>query len=184
VEGSDVRIISIFEIEAGALIQSIIPQASSDKIAEIKWLQPHFASADGQLKAVVQSFIIEVDGQSITKMDWEGTFLLELLLTPLMLALLVPFLRRGEQMTVTAFSKCWLLPTIWGAAVIQMIGLLAVNLGLSKAPSYATVIIPVSTIYPILTTFLAFWRLRERIPVVPLVGGMAGVLGVVILSLG
>jgi drug/metabolite transporter (DMT)-like permease len=122
--------------------------------------------------------------QSIVKMGgWQNTFLIEILLTPLTLALLVPLIKGEERITVNGFRKGWLLPAIWGAAVIQMFGLLAVNLGLSNAATNTTAVVAISTMYPMVTILLAFRHLRERVPFVPLLGGIAGVLGVVILSL-
>lgn len=61
----DVEIIQIVELEAGKLIQSIIPQASTQNIKKILWLVPHFADQDGNLKALVQSFLIKSNGKNI-----------------------------------------------------------------------------------------------------------------------
>jgi len=122
--------------------------------------------------------------RGIKSMGWESTLLVELLVVPVALGFLVPFIRGSEQVAVKAFRARWLLPAVWGAAIIQMVGLLAVNLGLSKIPNNAAVVIAVSSCYPALTIFLAFRHLRERIPLAPLLGGLVSVAGVVLLSLG
>lgn len=49
---------SLVEIEAGHIIQSGLPEATPDAVRAIPWLQPEFAT-DGNLKAVIQSFIVE-----------------------------------------------------------------------------------------------------------------------------
>ena len=54
----DVEIIQIFEVDAGPIIEDILPQATPQKIKEITWLYPHFADEEGRLKAVVQAFVV------------------------------------------------------------------------------------------------------------------------------
>jgi glyoxylase-like metal-dependent hydrolase (beta-lactamase superfamily II) len=54
-----VKIMQIVEIEAGEVIQAILPQATPANIKKIGWLCPHFADENGNLKAVVQAFVIE-----------------------------------------------------------------------------------------------------------------------------
>jgi len=60
-----VEIYQIIELEAGELIQEIIPEATHENIKTIDWLYPHFANQDGSLKALVQSFLIKSDGKNI-----------------------------------------------------------------------------------------------------------------------
>jgi len=132
----------------------------------------------GTLKQTNTNFDAEI------KMDWAATFLIELLATPIVLILLSPLIKGSEDVTFKALRVGWRLPIIWWAAIIQMLGLLAVNLGLTKVPDSAPVVIAISACYPVLTIFLALRHLQERIPLVPLLGGVVGVAGVVILSLG
>jgi glyoxylase-like metal-dependent hydrolase (beta-lactamase superfamily II) len=63
-----VKIIQIVELEAGDIIQEILPNATPDIIKKISWLQPHFADKKGKLKALVQSFIIDT-GDKIILID-------------------------------------------------------------------------------------------------------------------
>jgi len=56
----EISVHSFVEIlDAGEVIQEVIPDATADNIKAIPWLQPDFADADGKLKAVVQSFGIK-----------------------------------------------------------------------------------------------------------------------------
>ena len=57
----DATITQIFETEAGAILQSGLPEATPDRVAEIAWLQPAFASIDGHLNGVVQAFVVEAN---------------------------------------------------------------------------------------------------------------------------
>jgi glyoxylase-like metal-dependent hydrolase (beta-lactamase superfamily II) len=61
----DVEIYQLIEIEAGEIIQTIIEGATPEAIRSISWLQPHFANADGSLRALVQSFLIKSAGRNI-----------------------------------------------------------------------------------------------------------------------
>lgn len=61
----DIKITSIIEIEGGDLIQEIIPNATPENIAKISWLKPYFADENNNLKALVQSFVIETNNECI-----------------------------------------------------------------------------------------------------------------------
>jgi len=60
-----VEIYQIVELEAGEIIQSIIPKATPENIKKIDWLMPHFADNNGNLKALVQGFLIKSEGKNI-----------------------------------------------------------------------------------------------------------------------
>jgi glyoxylase-like metal-dependent hydrolase (beta-lactamase superfamily II) len=60
-----VKITRIVEIEATGGMSRIIPDATRDKIQDIGWLFPHFASADGRLRGAIHSLIIETPGHKI-----------------------------------------------------------------------------------------------------------------------
>lgn len=61
----DVEIFQIVELEAGAIIQSIIKNATPENIRSIEWLYPHFADESGNLKALVQGFLIKSNNKYI-----------------------------------------------------------------------------------------------------------------------
>lgn len=61
----DVEIQQIIEIEAGKIIQSIMPDATLENVKKIKWLYPNYANKNGILKASVQSFLIKSNGKYI-----------------------------------------------------------------------------------------------------------------------
>lgn len=60
-----VTIHQVIEMYDNELIQSIIPKATTSEIQLMKWLQPHFATKEGSLKTLVQSFVIQADGKNI-----------------------------------------------------------------------------------------------------------------------
>lgn len=60
-----VKITRIVEIEATGGMSRIIPDATRDKVQEIGWLYPHFASADGRLRGAIHSLIVETPTKTI-----------------------------------------------------------------------------------------------------------------------
>lgn len=61
----EVEIFQVVEMEGGELIQSSIKNATPENIKKIEWLYPNFADEDGNLKALVQSFLIKSKGKNI-----------------------------------------------------------------------------------------------------------------------
>ncbi len=61
----NVEIVQIVEMEDNELFASFIPEAKPEKILEIEWLRPHFSDEKGNLKALVQSFLVKSNGKNI-----------------------------------------------------------------------------------------------------------------------
>ncbi len=61
----NIKIFQIIEIEAGKIIQSIIPDATPKNVKKMKWLIPSYADENGIFKALVQSFLIKSNGKYI-----------------------------------------------------------------------------------------------------------------------
>jgi drug/metabolite transporter (DMT)-like permease len=126
------------------------------------------------------SFIIH----AISLMSWQTTFLIELVTAPLVLVALTPFIKGKEKVNLRSLRAASAMPVVFAAAILEMGGLLLLNLGLNANPGAGAVVVAVSSCYPVLVIFLALRHLKEQIPLIPLVGGVIGVAGVVILSLG
>lgn len=58
----EISINAVFEVEAGAVIDGILPDATASAKAAIPWLSPRFVDTGGRAKAVVQAFAIEAGG--------------------------------------------------------------------------------------------------------------------------
>lgn len=61
----EVEIIQIVEMEENEIFSSFIPKAKREYIKKIPWLYPNFADERGELKALVQSFLIKSNGKNI-----------------------------------------------------------------------------------------------------------------------
>jgi len=61
----EVEIIQVVEMEENEIFSSFIPEAKRERIKKIKWLRPNFADERGELKSLVQSFIVRSEGKNI-----------------------------------------------------------------------------------------------------------------------
>jgi glyoxylase-like metal-dependent hydrolase (beta-lactamase superfamily II) len=55
----------VHETDAGSIIQAGIAAAKPERLAEISWLAPCFADGEGKMRAVVQAFVIILDGTRV-----------------------------------------------------------------------------------------------------------------------
>jgi len=123
--------------------------------------------------------------QAIDRLGWEVASLIELIFVLLSLVAIVPFIKGNESISVKTLGKKIRNKYILGAGVIQLGGVFALNIGLSvDTVSGGAILIAISACYPILTIFLALRHFKESVKVVPLVGAVIGITGVVVLSLG
>jgi glyoxylase-like metal-dependent hydrolase (beta-lactamase superfamily II) len=61
----EVDVVAVFELEAGGVIQSLLPQATAERLRAVEWLAPRFSDRDGRLAAAIQSFVVRSGGQTI-----------------------------------------------------------------------------------------------------------------------
>jgi glyoxylase-like metal-dependent hydrolase (beta-lactamase superfamily II) len=61
----NIEVVQIVELDAGDIIQRVIPQATPDEVRSIDWLVPYFATREGALKGLVQSFLIRTADRNI-----------------------------------------------------------------------------------------------------------------------
>ncbi|WP_108792305.1 MBL fold metallo-hydrolase [Erythrobacter sp. Alg231-14] len=52
-------------VEQDLVMDGLISKAKPEALAQIPWLHPHFVDADGRMLALVQCFVIEIDGKII-----------------------------------------------------------------------------------------------------------------------
>ncbi len=61
----DVEIFQIVEMVDDELFSSFIPDAKPEAIMKYPWLKPHYVGERGNLKALVQSFVVKSEGKCI-----------------------------------------------------------------------------------------------------------------------
>ncbi|HUS26033.1 MAG TPA: DMT family transporter [Nevskiaceae bacterium] len=122
--------------------------------------------------------------QAVGQLGWELLTAIELAVVVLALALLLPFIKGSEQISVKNLRRYATNRYIVGAGFASLLGTTALNLGLARETASGAIVTAVSASYPVLTMFLALRNFKERVKIVPLVGAVISVAGVVILSLG
>jgi glyoxylase-like metal-dependent hydrolase (beta-lactamase superfamily II) len=61
----DVEITKITELELSAGISRMIPGATPEKVRAVPWLRPHFATADGGLRASIHALVVRTPSMRI-----------------------------------------------------------------------------------------------------------------------
>jgi drug/metabolite transporter (DMT)-like permease len=123
--------------------------------------------------------------QAIKSGDWQIVSVVEFSFVTITLLVLIPFIKGTEVISLETVKQGFLSKFVLGASLIQLLGVVALNLGISKSTaSGGAVITAISACYPILTIFLALKHFEEEVKVVPLLGAFVGIFGVVILSFG
>ncbi len=74
-------------------------------------------------------------------------------------------------------------PFILGAALTQQGGAILLNIGLSGDTTGGSIVVALSACYPVLTTIIAYFYFKERVPYLALAGGLLAIIGIVTLSL-
>lgn len=122
--------------------------------------------------------------QAVGQIGWQLTTLIQVTLSPLTLALLLPFIKGKEPIlhrsTLRIFSNKFLI----GTSTLQLIAVVSMNFGLATLPDLGPVIVAISACYPILTIALSLHHFKEKIQAIPLAGAIVGVIGVIVLSFG
>jgi hypothetical protein len=61
----DATVLRIAELDATAALQGLIPKFDLADVARAEWLTPDFVDEDGQLRGLVQAFVIMIADQVI-----------------------------------------------------------------------------------------------------------------------
>lgn len=138
----------------------------------------------GLLTALIWGSGFALLSQGVQRLGWQLATLIEFGGVLVCLLVVFPFVRKGENIT---FAKLRVLATnkfILAAGLIQLVGVLGLNAGLSIDVASGAVITAISACYPIITVFLALRHFKEKVQLIPLFGGLLSVFGVIVLTLG
>jgi len=121
--------------------------------------------------------------QAISSLGWQAATFLELASLTITFVILLPFIKGREKISLSLLRRMSLNKFILSAALIQLIGVFAINLGMAYETTSGAVIVAISACYPVLTIFLALRHFKEEVKYIPLLGAFISIAGVVILSL-
>ena len=123
--------------------------------------------------------------QAIKRLDWQVVSLIAGTVGSLALLLLLAFTGNRQPMTWFEITSGLRNKYILLAAVIQLLGACALDIGIARSTNASgAVVIAMSATCPLLTVALVLRYTTEQFKFVPIAGGVIGVAGVVLLSLG
>ena len=138
----------------------------------------------GLMTALVWGTGFALLAQGIQRLGWQVASLIEFGGVLVLLAVIIPFVRSSEAITFTKLRRLSTNKYIVGAGLIQLLGVIALNNGISVEASSGAIVTAISACYPILTVFLALRSFKENVKLIPLLGGFISIFGVVVLTLG
>jgi transporter family protein len=121
--------------------------------------------------------------QAISRLGWPVSTLIEAVVGVITLILLIPLVKGDELISTKVIIKGVKNKFILGACIFQLVGSLALIIGISKSSTNGgAVITAISSCYPILVIFVALKHFKEEFKIVPITGSVIGIVGVIILS--
>jgi len=123
--------------------------------------------------------------QAIKRMGWQAASVFEVSVASIGLFALLPIIKGAESFDRKTIVAGFKNKFVVGSALFGIIGLFAINIGLSRSiTTGGAIVTAISACYPILTIFLALRYLKEKVHFFRLAGAVVGISGVVLLSVG
>lgn len=120
-------------------------------------------------------------GQAITASGWEVVTLIQLSAMVPVLGVMMALRREREHVTTPLVLRAFRSPPVVAAGVLQMLAVLAINIGYGLDQAAGTMVVATSAAYPVITMALALRHFDERAGRVALAGAAATVVGVLML---
>ncbi|MEU8079268.1 EamA family transporter [Catellatospora citrea] len=122
--------------------------------------------------------------QAVGRIGWAHTTLIELAFVVLTFLVFLSFAEDRKQVFAKLNYRIAGSRFILGAALIQLVGAVFFNVGLTYGPQAGPIVASLSSTYPAITVLLALRYFRERLDPIPFAGALIGIAGVVMLSVG
>ena len=121
--------------------------------------------------------------QGVKLLGWEVASVVQFSVMAICCLLFMAIMWKPYAINSKTFKDAVKSPFILGAAFTQQAGAILLNIGLSSDTTGGSIVVALSACYPVLTTIIAYFYFRERIPYLALAGGLLAIIGIVILSL-
>jgi drug/metabolite transporter (DMT)-like permease len=122
--------------------------------------------------------------QAVETMDWQTASLVQIIFVFLITVVMAPLIKDNEKVLTKNTLRSFRNPVIVLAGLLQMFGMVIVNVGVGLDSDFAPAVAAVSACYPVLTIFLALKHFKEDFKLIPLAGALVTIGGVIVLSLG
>lgn len=120
-------------------------------------------------------------GEAIIASGWEVVTLVQLIAMVPVLGMMLALRRGRERVTTALVLRAFRNLPVVAAGVLQMLAVLAINIGYGLDQAAGTMVVSTSAAYPVITMVLALRHLDERADRVALAGAAATVAGVLML---
>lgn len=121
-------------------------------------------------------------GEAVSSIGWQKATFVDMWFEFLAVVVLLPFLRGKKKFEFKKLQLKFVAnKNIFGAAIVQVTGFVILNIGLTVSSSSA-IIVAISATYPALTILLALKHFKEKVSLLPMIGAIITVAGVVLLS--
>ena len=121
--------------------------------------------------------------EGVKLLGWQAASLVQFSVLAVCCLLLIVFTRKRYETSFSTIESSIKNPFIIGSAITQQAGAVLLNIGLSGDETGGSIIVALSSCYPVLTTIMAYFLYKERIPLLALAGGALAIAGIVVLSL-
>ena len=121
--------------------------------------------------------------EGVKLLGWQAASLVQFSVLAVCCFLLIVFTRKRYETSFSTMESSIKNPFILGSAITQQAGAVLLNIGLSGDETGGSIIVALSSCYPVLTTIMAYFLYKERIPFLALAGGSLAIAGIVVLSL-
>lgn len=137
----------------------------------------------GLIAAICWGINFALLARSIDRIGWQSATLIQQSCSAVVFISVLPFIANSGYKIIPRLHQVRRSFLI-GAAILQVIGFLALTVGIGRVGDLASIAVAVSACYPVITVFLALRNLGEKFEPVPIIGALTSVIGIIILSIG
>lgn len=121
--------------------------------------------------------------QALRTLDWPSVSLVQLVIVSAVCPMLGSLIAGNEVLLSRASLRIFRNPFILATGLIQMLGIVIINVGIARDTGLAPTVTAISSAYSVITVLLALKSLDEEYKLIPLAGAGLVVAGIVVLSL-
>jgi drug/metabolite transporter (DMT)-like permease len=121
--------------------------------------------------------------EGVKLLGWQAASLVQFGVLAVCCLVLIFFSRRRYDLDWSTMQSAVKNPFILGSAITQQGGATLLNIGLHSDVTGGSIVVALSSCYPVLTTIMAYFFYKEKIPLLALAGGSLAIAGIVVLSI-
>ena len=173
--------ISMLQIGAIIMIMSGVLAASGIFSAKVGNRRIHTGPALAIFTSIAWGLGYSFASQAIARLGWQQASVVEFGAMALMFLICIPVVSK-ERIAIRSYISGMRNHYVLLSGSISLCAALALNVGLSREHSSGAIVATLSACYPVLTVLLARRHFDEQVALVPFVGALTSIAGVILLS--